>query len=219
MIHFFKTCPLFFRVCLVHLEQKARVGLRLLSSSNLTYFLSSSDGFSFVSSENQKATLVVSAQGDAGQPGLPGTMGPAGKMVCLSHWCWARWHLSSPLMCCCVLLLSCHRVSKGCRERWEVWDLLVNLWVCLLSFTVCVTALILCICLFQTLFIIMFLSSSSSQGAIGTKGPVGPAGKPGTRVSTLAATVHQTADSSSMYSRKPLETARAEAPNNASIFK
>lgn len=132
-------------------------------------------------------------------------MGPTGKMVCLSHLCWARWHLSSPLMCCCVLLLSRHRVSKGCREMWEALDLLVNLWVCLLSFTVCVTVLILCICLFQTLFIIMFLSSSSSQGAIGKKGPVGPAGKPGARVSTLAATVHQTADSSSMYSRKPLE--------------
>lgn len=64
------------------------MGLRLLSSLNLTYFLSSSDGFSFITSKkNQKVTLVVSAQGDVGQPGLPGTMGHAGKMVCLSHLC------------------------------------------------------------------------------------------------------------------------------------
>ncbi len=52
-----------------------------LISYNLYVFLK------FLDSKNLTATLVVSAQGDSGQPGLPGTMGPAGKTVSMHSTC------------------------------------------------------------------------------------------------------------------------------------
>ncbi len=80
----------FFRVCLVHLDKKARAALRLFAWSVIKYHQLFLAFFFlvFLNCPNLKATLVVSAQGDAGQSGLSGTMGPAGKTVSVSSACW-----------------------------------------------------------------------------------------------------------------------------------
>lgn len=71
--------------------------------------------------------LAVSVQGDAGQPGLPGTMGPAGKTVSMSSTGGIHvrtflkfiFDVSPPFLY--------HRVSAENRERLDLSDLLVNL--------------------------------------------------------------------------------------------
>lgn len=59
----------------------------------ISCFLSSSIFFIFfkfllkLRNKIRKQILVVSAQGDAGQPGFPGTIGSAGKTVSVSDMC------------------------------------------------------------------------------------------------------------------------------------
>ena len=76
-----------------------------------------------------RAALVFFVQGDAGQGGLPGTLGSAGKAVSMSiiHAGRTAMIFIPSLMCLCVILLSHHRESVENRERWDLLDLLVNL--------------------------------------------------------------------------------------------
>ena len=128
--------------------------------------------------------LFLSSQGDSGQPGLPGTLGPAGKAVSKNNTCWntirifatsdvSPWHF--PV------------TPQGERgEQGEVGPVgpigePVSIFPACLNF----------FCLY---FVGMFILNSALplfltswpfhlQGAVGEHGSTGPAGKPGARVS------------------------------------
>lgn len=70
----------------------------------------------FLSCQNLKAILIVSAQGDAGQSGLSGTLGPAGKTVSTSSTCWNTvviFVTSDVLMCCFIVAQQGERGDQG----------------------------------------------------------------------------------------------------------
>lgn len=118
----------------------------------------------------------VPAQGDVGQGGFPGTMGPAGKEV--STRSKYKPALDFCHLRCVTALFDCD--TSG-RARWAR-----RARACWTDRRTCkyLSCLNFCCAHFVQMFIFWnVLLFCCSQGAVGGQGPIGSAGKPGARVS------------------------------------